>query len=348
MKSSRRPTQYDVAKRAGVSAAVVSKVLNPDGGGTVRVGSDAEKRVLAAVSELGYVPNPVARNLAQGRTQLLGVFTFESIFPTQQRDFYFPFLVGIEHAAEASGFDLLLFTSASDADNGRSVYRDGVNRLQMADGAILLGRKPRRDELARLAQDAYPFVTIGRREIEGVELSYVAADYGGATADLTTLLIELEHRHIVYVGVEDPEESARDRETGYRAVMEQLGLGGAANVMRLAPHELDAARLDVAREGGATAFLIENDELARRLLAATEKRGLTVPRDLSFAVLGDPLDPQAGDPDWTMFQIPREEMGGTSFQVLLELLADPTGAPRRATVSCRFAPGWSTARAPSP
>src|SRR5690606_32926313 len=145
------------------------------------------------------------------KTRLLGVFSFESIFPLTQRDFYFPFLLGIEQGAEANAFDLLLFTSAT-AQGSRTIFRDGVNVLQLADGAVLLGRKPPKEELARLANIGYPFVCIGRREVSGAEISYIAADYTGATREVVKHLFGLGHRRIALIAGSVTDESSVDRE----------------------------------------------------------------------------------------------------------------------------------------
>lgn len=343
----RRPTQTDVARRAGVSAAVVSKVLNPESGGTVRVGTDTQNRVLEAMEELGYVPNPVARNLARGRTRLLGVFSFESIFPVAQENFYFPFLRGIEQEAEARGYDLLLFTSASREGRPRSLFVRGANRLQMADGGLLLGRRPPKDELARLASSGYPFVCIGRREVPGAEVSYVAADYAGATRELTRHLADLGHVSIAYIGQLETDESASDREVGYRSAMNELGRGELIRVVRSEPSSLDAARITDLLHAGVTAALMETDDMALSFISLVRAQGWRTPRDVSFAVLGDPLNPATEAPEWTMFRIPREAMGRTSLDALLTLLDHPSAEPRRVVLPCTLVPGNSTAPPPT-
>ncbi len=347
MSSKKRPTQHDVAKLAGVSAAVVSRVLNPERPGTVRVGKGAEERVRRAMERLGYVPNAVARNLATGESRLLGVFTYEPIFPTAMRDFYFPFLVGIEQAAEERGFDLLLFTSTSSEGSRRSAYRDGVNRLRQTDGAVLLGRNPNRDELARLAAERFPVVYVGRREVPGHATSYVAADYAGGTADVTTYLVELGHRGVAYVGGTDVDESSSDREAGYRGTLAAIGLERAVRIERLAPGDLDVARLGRWLDDGVTAVLLENDALARRLIEVARSLDLEVPDRLSFAVLGDAIEPTAADPTWTTFRIPREEMGSRSLELLLELILQANRNALHVVLPCTFIPGSTTTRRPS-
>lgn len=108
--SKRHPRQVDVARRAGVSPAIVSLVLNDKLGDEIRISPQTVERVRAAMRELSDMPNPVARSLATGQNRILGVFIYEPVFPLQTESFYFPFLVGIEDEAEAKDYDLLLFT----------------------------------------------------------------------------------------------------------------------------------------------------------------------------------------------------------------------------------------------
>jgi hypothetical protein len=99
----------------GVSQATVSLVLNNRTGDDVRIAPETRQRVLDAIRATGYVADPVARRLVSGRNRILGVFTYEPVFPSTAADFYHPFLVGIEQRAEQLGCDLLLFTSSSQA-----------------------------------------------------------------------------------------------------------------------------------------------------------------------------------------------------------------------------------------
>ena len=125
----KRAKLTDVAKLANVSPAVVSKVVSNRSGSNIRVSSDTVSRVLAAVKELGYVPNPVARSLARGQNYILGVFTHESIFPVDQRSFYHPFLLGIEEEAEKQGYDLLLFTSTYTPGGKRTYLQQRCEQI---------------------------------------------------------------------------------------------------------------------------------------------------------------------------------------------------------------------------
>src|SRR5258707_9077245 len=103
----KRPKIADVARMAETSQTAVSVVLNGRVGESVRVSEETQARIWNAVRLLGYTANPVARSLARGRNRIIGLFTFESTFPIESRDFYYPFLVGVEAEAAAEDYDLL-------------------------------------------------------------------------------------------------------------------------------------------------------------------------------------------------------------------------------------------------
>ena len=216
MARTRRPTQSDIARAAGVSPAVVSLVINGRTDGKIRISERDPGRVRQAIRDLGYVPNLAARQLAGGRNRLIGVFTYEPVFPLGETNFYYPFLVGIEEQAEALGYDLLLFTRNDRGTGRRMIYRDGINALQVADGAVLLGTNEDRSELARILADGFPFVFAGRREINGVPLAYVGADYAAAAArsSSTSPRSVTAASSIFDNTVVDNNESAADRLTG--------------------------------------------------------------------------------------------------------------------------------------
>src|SRR5687768_2564309 len=103
----KRPTQVDVALRAGVSRATVSLVLNQTGG-PVPIGEETRERVLAAAREIGYAPNPVAQMLARGSNHIIGFLSFDDIFLLAESDFYYPYLVGVQREAGEQNYHILL------------------------------------------------------------------------------------------------------------------------------------------------------------------------------------------------------------------------------------------------
>nr|WP_253289542.1 LacI family DNA-binding transcriptional regulator [Verrucosispora sioxanthis] len=200
----------------GVSQATVSLVLNGRDDGSVRIAPETRERVLGAIRATGYVADPVARRLAARHNRILGVFTYEPVFPAGTGDFYHPFLVGIEESAERLGCDLLLLTSAPVTDGRRRIFHDD-NRLRLADGCVLLGRSLDRDELGRLVAEGHPFVSVGRRDDAGGPVPYVGADYVTATADVVRRALDAGHTRLAYLGQGAGPESHTDRFAGYRA-----------------------------------------------------------------------------------------------------------------------------------
>ncbi|MGC4938093.1 LacI family DNA-binding transcriptional regulator [Kribbella sp. DT2] len=338
----RRATQVDLAKRAGVSQATVSLVLS-GGPAADQIAEPTRQAVLSAAAELGYSVNIAARSLKGGRNHLLGLYTFEPVFPTDQRDFYFPFLLGVEEETARQGYDLLLFSSVTSGD--RAIYSSGANRLKLADGCVLLGRNVRREELAELVREDFPFVFIGRRELEGAELSYVGADYVTATSKLVGELTDLGHERILYLRAVEDTEPTRDREVGYRQGLAAAGLTVDESLIRELedPAELSAAFVKQRiAEDRITAILVEPSE-DNRLTTALDavSAAVSFPADCSIALLGDPPAWTPELRDWTRFSLPRAEMGRTAVQLLIELLKEPHNKAHHVTVPCAFVAGDS-------
>ncbi|MFG2936981.1 LacI family DNA-binding transcriptional regulator [Streptomyces sp. NPDC048282] len=352
----RRSTQRDIARRAGVSQATVSLVIS-GGAASDQIAEPTRQAVLAAAEELGYAANVAARSLKGGRNRLLGLYTFESVFPTDQRDFYYPFLLGVEEETARQGYDLLLFCSGGAASGTpgaeRSIYVGGTNRLKIADGCVLLGRNVRREELSALVREDFPIVFVGRREVDDGELSYVAADYVSATAALVAELARLGHRRILYLRALEDSEPTRDREEGYRRGLAEAGLVADEALIRSLtdPAELTDERLaGWIGELGITALLVEPTEdnrLTEALAAMAGTRRVRFPEDCSLALLGDPPSWTPQSRNWTRFSLPRARMAGEAVRVLVELLDQETPEPRRLTVPCAFVPGDSIGPVPA-
>ncbi|MFI7448645.1 LacI family DNA-binding transcriptional regulator [Nonomuraea sp. NPDC049714] len=346
----RRPTQVDIARRLGVSQATVSLVIS-GGAASDQVAEDTRQAVLRTAAELGYAVNAAARNLKGGRNRMLGVYTFEPVFPVDQRDFYFPFLLGVEEATAEYGYDLLLFSSATSGGD-RRIYAGGVNRLKVADGCVLLGRRLHHDDMAGLLREDFPFVFIGRREVPGEELSYVAADYVGATRDAVRSLIRCGHRRLAYLKLADDKEWTRDREAGFRQGLVEAGISDDQVLVHTMDETAYVSGLQLSEwlAAGITAVVIEPSADDRAIVAVERgaaEAGVGIPHDLSVVVLGDPPLVEATRRDWTRFSIRREEMGREAVRLLLELLDDDTRSARQLYLDCTQIPGDSVAEPPT-
>jgi DNA-binding LacI/PurR family transcriptional regulator len=312
--ASRRLTQLDIAKLAGVSQATVSLVLNGGAENALaRIPKETRERVQKIIRETGYVPDPIARRMAKGSNRILGVFTYEPAFPSAQADFFLPFLFGIEEEAQARGYDLLLLTGAGQGAQ-RKIFAE-ESRLRIADGCLVLGRSFDRAELQRLVAGDYPFVAIGRREDAGAPVPYVGADYATATGELVRKARALGHRRLAYLGPTGPAESTADRWRGFQAAL--------GEDMQLVLHAQesagsDAALLDAVLHSGASAVFCVELADALRLEAAAGARGLRLPEHLSVMALGSHVRVEGSRTRFASFLIPREAMGRQATAMLVQ------------------------------
>ncbi|AUG55889.1 LacI family DNA-binding transcriptional regulator [Thalassospira marina] len=336
LKRVKRATQSDVAALAGVSTAVVSAVISSKPGKTIRVGKDAEKRVREAMETLGYAPNVVAQSLAGGKRNIIGVFTYEAIFPSDSENFFYPFLLGIERGAMQLGQDLLLFTSSSFERGPRSIFPNGASRMGVADGAILLGEEPDKRELKQLHDTGFPFVTIGRRDMPDADLSWVAADYTAAVSDVVDRCARYGHRKLKFVGAPQVREQNMDREAGF---LQKQGSSLTLAVERLPAEDIDADWLHKCLEDGNTVVLTETFKHAVALERQVAAQNGTIPGTISIVALAAPLNRSADVDRWTRISVPREEMGELAVRNLISRIRTPDQGPLKATLPCGFVPG---------
>jgi DNA-binding LacI/PurR family transcriptional regulator len=310
--SPKRVTQQDIARMTSVSQATVSLVLNGRAAAGARIAPATRDRVLRVIEETGYVADPIARRLLAQRNQIIGVFTYEALFPTGHHDFYRPFLVGIERQAERRGLDLLLLTSAAAAGGPRRIFQPG-SRLRLADGCVLLGLSLDHEDLTRLVADGRPFVAVGRRDDAGGPVPYVGADYPSAVAALVARAAAAGHRQLAYLGQGAGPESYADRMAGFRAGVRAAGITGRHEPVenRSLPAILDALIAD-----GVTAVFTEEHADAVALTALAP-----VPADLSIVTMGQPTRPEpAPTVEFSGLHIPRRQMGADALDLLAGLI----------------------------
>jgi DNA-binding LacI/PurR family transcriptional regulator len=305
-------TQHDIAKLAGVSQATVSLVLNGAPTALARIPEETRERVQHIIRTTGYVADPIARRMAKGMNRILGVFTYEPAFPSEQADFFTPFLLGIEEEAQAQNYDLLLLTG-SGVGSERKIFADG-NRLRIADGCLVLGREFDRVELKRLVLGDYPFVAIGRREDAGGPVPYVGGDYASGTRVLVDKAKALGHAKLAYIGPSGPAESVVDRWQGFGSAID----GEAELVLHISEAgQAPAEVLEAVIGRGATAVFFVELADAVRFEAVARSRGLAIPDDFSAIVLGSHIRAERSHMQFTSYEIPREEMGRQATAMLV-------------------------------
>ncbi|MDX6439140.1 MAG: LacI family transcriptional regulator [Gaiellaceae bacterium] len=307
------PTISDVAARAGVGMATVSRVFN----GHPNVAAPTRERVLAAISELNYRPSSVARNLSLRRTFVIGV-----VVPFFTNPSAVERLRGIVSGLEASPYDLALFDVESP-DRERRAF-DTFGRGDRADGLLVVSLVPPDVELVRLGQAKIPCVLI---DAPHSALPTVLSDdvAGGELA--TRHLLELGHRRIAFIGDKPPDRfrfhSTRDRTEGYVRALTQAGLAVRPEYVREGTQSTDQAR-SIA-EGllrlpePPTAIFAASDTQALGALEAAQAMGVRVPEALS--VVGFDDVEAASYVGLTTVRQPLFESGRRGVELLLQALA---------------------------
>ena len=324
-----KPVQRDIARVAEVSQAVVSMVVNgrADENG---ISETTQERIRAAIRQLGYVPNVAARSLRGGRNGLIGVHTFERVFPVHADNYFNEILIGIEEEAVELGQDLVLFASTQGSDGTRTIYGSGSNRLKLADGAVILGFEQNDEELRRLAGEGFSFVFVGQRDVPGVP--YVTAGYRSAVEAVVGTLAEHGHRAIAYLGTSLTKNPQEERRAGFDDAMVSRGLTVTQRLI-CEPDELTADWLVDLLIIGTTAIFIENHELATALGGLAAAVGLAIPGRLSVVVLDNAPSAAAVNP-WSHITVPRRELGRRSVAVLIELLDGRISSDHFEVVPC--------------
>ena len=301
-----RPVMADVARLAGVSHQTVSRVLN--GHPNVSPGTKAD--VLAAIRDLGYRPNVAARTLATGKTNMLGVISFDTTL-------YGPasMLYGIERAAHPAYFVGIASLPAFD----RRSLADAVDRFlgQAVAGIIVIA--PQSDAVEALAGLApgVPLVAVGCGA--AVQLPSVKIDNVAGAAMATRHLLDLGHRTVYHIGGPDSWLDARDRLDGWRQALRAAG----AQEPEMPRGDWSARSgyqigLRLAARPEVTAVFCANDSMALGFLRAAAECGRQIPRDIS--VVGFDDVPEAAY-FWPPLTTVRQDFGALGAQALSLLMS---------------------------
>lgn len=318
-------TIYDIARRAGVSAMTVSRVINNTG----RISEKTRTRVRKIMDEMNYVPNMMARSLVLQETKLLSLLITDIANP-----FYTTLARGAEDAAKRAGYKLLFGNSDENLQKEREYVE--MIRTTRVDGVLFAPAGDRSTEhLEALRRLNIPFVLLDR-EVPGIESDCVLGDSREGARRLVEHLISLGHRRIALINGSPDVSTARLREAGYR---DALKLGDLALDETLIvqtgykPFE-DESALDslLGRSDPPTAVFAANNFLAVGLIRLLRARGLRVPDDISVVCFDDLGSDSVLDPFLTVAAQPAYHFGALGLQMLIERIQGTAAAGWRRIV----------------
>ena len=302
-------TIRDVAERAHVSVASVSRVLT----GAGAVTEPTRLKVMEAVEALSYVPHSGARSLSTSRTDTVGV-----ILPDLFGEFFSELIRGMDLAARASGLHLIVSSSHDNASEAAAAIRSMRGRV---DGLIVLSPHLDSANLAASLAGRLPVLLMNGGANDAGRPSMVVDNVGGAVAAVEHLL-SLGHRRVVHIGGPIGNLEARQRQAGYLQAMAAAG------------HEPQLMAGDFTQASGhaaATALLAEgvrpeaifagNDMMAVGALVALQETGVRCPEDIALVGFDDVPIAALVRPALTTLRIEIAETGRRAMERLVGLIA---------------------------
>ncbi len=310
-------TIYDVAKAAGVGISTVSRVINDSD----RVSDETRARVLATIEDLGYKPNPMARNLSRQRIYSIGVLLSFLTSP-----FQVAVLQGIEQILSKAGYELVVY-SIDSPERRDSVLEKLLDGLR-CDGVVTVSFSPETKYLERFQRYQIPVAVTDYRK-EGLPSVYVDNVRGGYLA--TRHLLDLGHRRIGFIqdytqrpNGPDGNWPGQDRRMGYLRALSEAGIKPDMTLIvesgghsRLKGAAAMARLLSLATP--PTAVFAVSDMLALGAVEQARSAGVRIPEDIAIVGFDDiELAAFAG---LTTVRQPMQEMGRLAAEAVVQILS---------------------------
>lgn len=308
-------TIHDVARRARVSIATVSRVLND----TCPVHEDKRRRVWDAVHALGYTPNPVARSLLKQKTGGVGV-----VLPYVWGEFFSQLLVGIDEAAHERDFFLLISASHRSEAELQTVLQSMYKRV---DGLVVMATQVTAEAVQTLLPAEVPVVFVNTQSLSKAFDTFDFGNYEGMYK-MTSHLLKLGHRRIVFAKGPPGAYDGGQRLLGYRAALDEMGIERTAELeidAGFSPEAgYEAAQDLLALEPLPTAVVAVNDYCATGVMSALREAGVRVPEDVSVAGFDGIPSARFTSPPLSTVYVPIREIGGEAIARLIDHLQNPS------------------------
>jgi len=303
----RPQTIADVAARAGVSLATVSRVMN----GNSSVDQALANRVRAAAEELNYSASPLARSLVLGKTNTIAVVVPDLGNPT-----FHGVLRGLSRAAGRDGYQVLIADSAESITDERIL---AVETRRRCDGIVLCAPRMPEADLQPLLKELHPVVLVNR-DAASPGTPVVAADYRTALTELLDLLYGFGHRSMAYLAGAPQSASNARRLAAVRDFVDDHS-DADIQVLPCGVSFVDGCEAsERVLASSATGVLAFNDLVAVGLINALSDRGVSVPEQISVVGFDDIPFARFLTPPLTTASVPVTELGEHAWHRMSDLL----------------------------
>lgn len=298
-------TIKDVAEKAGVSIATVSRAVN----NSKKVDPATRQKVLDTVKDLDYKPNNIARSLVSGETNILALFV-PHVENFANPDYFHKIVGGITTAVTEKGYDLLI-RQLTVSEGFRHTLLDSHS-----DGFIIIAPTFNSLVLKELEARQSPAVIINGRS---PYLNWVDLDNVTAGLQITEHLIKLGHTKIAFIGGIGNNLNTQDRLKGYQLAMANRGLVFSPDLVFYAHYHKNEAYKVVKNMNlnGTSAIFACNDLMAIGAIEAIKEKGLRVPEDIAVVGFDDIEVSESFDPSITTIRQPLMKMGKTAVELLV-------------------------------
>ena len=323
-----RPTIRDIARRAGVSPAVVSHVINDHPG---HVSAATRRRVRDVVAALGYRPHGVAKSLRRRESRALGL-----VISDTTSALFAPVVRGVEAVAARAGYQVLL-VNAETLDAEREAL--AALAAHPVDGLIFMSTTARQASGHLAYTDGIPVAAINRYGAPPGVTRILWDDRAGAR-DAVRHLMELGHQRIALIGGPRGRLSASRRLEGFQAALRRAGLPCDRRLILPGDYSVEAGVEAAERlcrlSRRPTAILAANDTMAMGALRGIVRAGLRCPEDVAVVGIGDPPFMAFAHPPLTTVALPVEEAGTRAAECILDQRREGRAAPRTEILPCRL------------
>jgi LacI family transcriptional regulator len=323
-----RRTILDIARRARVSPAVVSHVINDHPG---HVSEATRRRVRDVIAAFGYRPLGVAKSLRRRESRALGL-----VISDTASALFAPVARGVEAVAAREGYQVLLVNAETI-----SAEREALAALAAhpVDGLIFMSTSARQVSSHLAHTDGIPVAAINRYGAPPGVTRILWDDRAG-TREAVQHLMELGHRRIALIGGPRGRLSATRRLEGFRGALRRAGLPCDRHLIVPGDYSVEAGVHAAERLGRLpqrpTAILAANDTMAMGALRGVVRAGLRCPEDVAVVGIGDPPFMAFAHPPLTTVALPVEEAGIRAAECILEQLRERRAAPRTEVLPCRL------------
>jgi LacI family transcriptional regulator len=310
-----RSSIIDVAKRAGVSIATVSRVLNESD----KVKPETREKILTVINEMKYAPSPAARGLIMRKTEAIGL-----LLPDLHGEFFSEIIRGADATIQHQGYHLIVSSSHNDPKEIEAALRFMRGRV---DGLVVMSPQVESELLLATLPKSLPVVLLNCH-INNPHFDTIVTDGFGGARDMVSYLFSLGHTRIAVVKGGENNIESQERLRGYRSAFATHGLP-FNKAYEFDGDFTEAAGFEAAREileldERPTAIFTFNDSMAIGAIGAIRDAGLRIPNDISVCGFDDIPVAKYLSPSLTSVHVPIHELGAMAISRVFDRLQKRT------------------------